>query len=105
MIEESGSQNPPVPEYEAHQEAVPDLAFSDAEDVHNPFILRHRGHSAAVDVVCSPLRNPLVSWKTNHALQSVFVPCCDGLSSTYREYIYRCIGANFKPGNWIDGDW
>jgi hypothetical protein len=100
MIEENGSHNSHVSEYEAHQEAAPD-----AKDIHNPFIIRHKGHSAVVNVIHLPFRNPFLSSKTNYALQPIFVPCCGGLSLVYRERIYKYVGAKFKPGDWIDGGW
>ena len=67
MIEESGSRNPPLSVYEAREDVVPVWKTSDAKDVHNPFIIREGDHSAAVDVVCSPLRIPAVPWREHHA--------------------------------------
>jgi len=105
MIEEGGSRDCPITEFKADEEAGPILATSDTEDVHNPFVIRDGGHSAMIDVVCASHRIPTVLQKTYPILRCVLIPCCDSSLSTYRKCIDKYIGANFKPGHWIDGGW
>ncbi|KAK3934106.1 hypothetical protein QBC46DRAFT_400668 [Diplogelasinospora grovesii] len=105
MVEERGPEHHHIAVYEADQEAVPTLATSNDEDVHNPFIISHEGHSAAVDIVCCPTFNVHAPSRKHQTLPSILQPCCelDECLSTFTKYIYKVIHANFEPGYWVDG--
>ncbi|KAK1752911.1 hypothetical protein QBC47DRAFT_362768 [Echria macrotheca] len=65
MIEKSGLTRHHIDEYDVgtDPEELPPLKTSDRESSHNLFIIRSGRHSAVVDIVCSPTRNPVVPWK------------------------------------------
>ncbi|KAK3352465.1 hypothetical protein B0T25DRAFT_606303 [Lasiosphaeria hispida] len=72
MIEKNGLTPHNIDEYDvnANLEELPPLEASDNESTHNLFIIRSGVHSAIVDIVCSPTRNPIVPWK-NHRFEPV----------------------------------